>query len=112
MSGKDIYDLFDDFLNSSFIEEIIILRLSESIGMVRSTIDNLEYMNRVGGGLHPKTKQDLDDNWMDLEALTRAYVYFSGDEELDYLPEWRMYAEDSVGDVPDDWAYWTPGSAR
>lgn len=112
MSGKDIYDLYDDFINSSFIEEIIVLRLRESIGMLRSSIDTLEHMNRANGGLKPHHKQDLDDNWMDLEAMTRAYIYYSGDYELDYLPEWGMFAEDNVGVVADDWAYWSPGDVR
>lgn len=116
---EDIYDLCDSFINSDFTDKLITFHLREAIGMTRLSIDSLEKLNFTQGGLDKHHREDLENDWEYLEALTKTYIYFSGDYDLKALPVWHQdnddeeeYTEEgaitSFENIVDDWAYWSP----
>jgi len=107
--NQDAYDLFEEFVNSDLIDKVIEGRIRQSILDLRFSIDAIEHRNRTEGGLPSYIREDLEVNWQDLDALTRAYIYYSGDYELERLPEWTHK------DVPQDtpgWDYWNQGDIK
>jgi len=109
---QDVYDLFDDFINSEFLDKVMSARLLEFIGMVRSSIDALEDLNRRNDGLRKHEREDLEEDWLDLEALTSTYIYLSGDYELTQLPEWPSSEEPEEADHSAWTDYWSQGDLK
>lgn len=68
--NQDTYDLFEEFVNSDLIDKVIESRIRQSILDLRFSIDAIEHRNRTEGGLPSYIRQDLEDNWRDLDALT------------------------------------------
>ena len=107
--NQDTYDLFEEFVNSDFIDKVIEGRIRQSILDLRFSIDAIEHRNRTQGGLPSYIRQDLEVNWQDLDALTRAYIYYSGDYELERLPEWEHKEE---FEYTPGWDYWNQGDVK
>ena len=106
--NRDLYDLFEEFMNGDFGDNLVAFRIREQVLALRLSITALEHLNRTQGGLLLYQREDLEENWQDLEALTRAYMYFSGDYELEHIPEWDQ------NEFPDvaGWDYWTQGDVK
>jgi hypothetical protein len=106
--NQDLYDLFEEFMNGDFGDSLVALRIREQVLALRLSIDTLEHLNRSRAGLETYQREDLEDHWQDLDALTRAYIYFSGDSELENIPDWNP------ADFPDvaGWDYWTQGDVK
>ena len=106
--NQDLYDLFEEFMNGDFGDNLVAFRIREQVLALRLSITSLEHLNRTQGGLLLYQREDLEENWQDLEALTRAYMYFSGDYELEHIPEWDQ------NEFPDvaGWDYWTQGDVK
>ena len=107
--NQDAYDLFDEFLMSDFVDNVITHRIRETILGLRLSIDALEFRNRTQGGLPKFLRDDLEDHWADLDSMTRTYIYFSGDYQMEHIPEWTHK------DVPQDtpgWDYWNQGDIK
>lgn len=105
---EDIYDMIDQFLLSDLAEHLVAYRLKESVLNLRLAIDSLEHRQRTHG-LSVTLRKDLDEYWEDLSALTRTYIYFSGDYDLESLPAWG-----EIG-APQDmsgWDYWDQGDVK
>lgn len=49
--NQDAYDLFEQFVNSDFIDKVIESRIRQSILDLRFSIDAIEHRNRTQGGL-------------------------------------------------------------
>jgi hypothetical protein len=107
--NQDLYDLFEEFMNGDFADKVVALRLREQVLTLRLSITSLEHLNRTRGGLTTGQREDLEENWQDLEAMTRAYIYFSGDYDLSEIPEWRH--EEFTPNVA-GWDYWTQGDVK
>lgn len=103
--NKDLYDMFEEFINGDFTDKIITLRLREQILALRLAIDSLEHLNRSRAGLTTYQREDLEDHWKDLDSMTMVYIYFSGDSELEDIPEWNYADFPNVA----GWDYWTEG---
>jgi hypothetical protein len=112
--NQDLYDLFEEFMNGDFADNLVALRIREQVLALRLSIDTLEHLNRSRAGLTTYQREDLEDNWQDLDAMTRAYIYFSGDYELENIPDWNPEDftpnEAARGDV--GWEYWTQGDVK
>jgi hypothetical protein len=106
--NQDLYDLFEEFMNGNFGDNLVAFRIREQVLGLRLSITSLEHLNRTQGGLLLYQREDLEENWQDLEALTRAYMYFSGDYELEHIPEW---GQNEFPDVA-GWDYWTQGDVK
>jgi hypothetical protein len=106
--NQDLYDLFEEFMNGDFGDNLVAFRIREQVLALRLSIDTLEHLNRSRAGLTTYQREDLEDNWQDLDAMTRAYIYFSGDYELENIPDWNHT------DLPDvaGWEYWTQGDVK
>jgi hypothetical protein len=106
--NKDLYDLFEEFMNGDFGDNLVAFRIREQVLALRLSITSLEHLNRTRGGLTTGQREDLEENWQDLEAMTRAYIYFSGDYDLKHIPEWDH------NEFPDvaGWDYWTQGDVK
>ena len=105
---SDPSDLFEEFMNGDFVDSLVTFRIREQVLILRLSIDVLEHMNRTRGGLETDQREDLEENWQDLDALTRAYIYFSGDYELEHIPEWNQEDYPCVA----GWDYWTQGDVK
>jgi hypothetical protein len=106
--NKDLYDLFEEFWNGDFTDNLVAFRIREQVLALRLSITALEHMNRTRGGLETYQREDLEDHWQELEAMTRSYIYFSGDYDLKHIPEWDH------NEFPDvaGWDYWTQGDVK
>jgi hypothetical protein len=106
--NQDLYDLFEEFMNGDFVGDLVAFNIREQVLTLRLSITSLEHLNRTRGGLTTGQREDLEENWQDLEAMTRAYIYFSGDYELEHIPEWDH------NEFPDvaGWDYWTQGDVK
>ena len=112
--NQDLYDLFEEFMNGDFVGDLVAFNIREQVLTLRLSITSLEHLNRTRGGLTTCQREDLEENWQDLEAMTRAYIYFSGDYELENIPDWNHEDftpnEAARGDV--GWEYWTQGDVK
>lgn len=106
--NKDLYDLFEDFINGDFASDLTSFHIREQVLSIRLSITALEHLNRSRGGLSKTEREDLEENWKDLEAMTRAYIYFSGDYELENIPEWDHSEFQDVS----GWEYWNQGDLK
>jgi hypothetical protein len=106
--NQDLYDLFEEFWNGDFTDNLVAFRIREQVLALRLSITALEHMNRTRGGLETYQREDLEDHWQELEAMTRSYIYFSGDYDLTNIPEWNH------ADLPEvaGWDYWTQGDVK
>lgn len=77
----------NDLIYSDFADAIIVHRVKEAIYMCRENIDNLDMRDRTTG-LNEPQREDLDQNWTDMEGLIVVYQFFTGDYELNGIKEW------------------------
>lgn len=82
-------ELLKDLMESNFISSIIEHRIKNDIYAIRSALDRFHMLDRKYNGLTKAQQEDMDELWKDMEGLTRAYVYYSGDYDLDELDEWE-----------------------
>lgn len=77
----------NDLIYSDFADAIIVHRVKEAIYMCRENIDTLDMRDRTTG-LNEPQREDLDQNWSDMEGLIVVYQFFTGDYELNGIKEW------------------------
>lgn len=105
MNLPKLLEMANSFMHSDFMDEIIVERLKWSIEFTREAIDKLEALKKSRQNLSLGKQQDLEDHWQDLNALTTVYLFFSGDYNLENLPEWGAES----GSEPPGWEYWHEG---
>ena len=107
--NQDLYDLFEEFMNGDFADSLVAFRIREQVLALRLSIDTLTHMDNRRVGLTRSQREDLEDHWQDLDAMTRVYIYFSGDNDLSDLPEWN---HNSITTTVDGWDYWNQGDIK
>ena len=107
MSNNEQFEyMFQEFLESDLAWRGVSYKLKESILSVRQTITTLELLKRKHVSLSKEQKGNLEANLEYIHGLTLAYMWFSGDENLDELPEWfHTYGKPETP----GWEYWHEG---
>jgi hypothetical protein len=86
----DLHEIIEDFIQSDAVDNIVAYRVKESLYRERELIDSLEHKSRVQAGLSRLDREDLSEAWDCLEALTKTYIYFSGDFTMKNVEEWHQ----------------------